>query len=180
MVARSAREGASFEALVKEHQDRVYDFCCRMLGDAEEASDVAQEVFVSVHQHLAEFRAGASMSTWLLRIARNQCLNRLKYLRRRGRGRSDALSDASEEALSEAQPSPKPDEALEVADAKAVVRRAIDLLEEEQRLLVVLRDLEGLSYEEIATVADLPLGTVKSRLHRARERLAELIDEDEV
>jgi RNA polymerase sigma-70 factor, ECF subfamily len=167
------RDGAVFEALVREHQDRVYDFCVRMLGDAEEAFDVAQEIFLAVHQHLAGFRADAKLSTWIYRIARNQCLNRLKYLQRRGRGRRDEYGEANELSITAALGgADRPDEALDARREQAALRLAIGKLDEDARALVLLRDVEGLSYEEIVDITDLPEGTVKSRLHRAREKLA--------
>lgn len=166
----------AFELLVREHQDRVYDFCVRMLGDREEAHDLVQEIFVSVHQNLARFREDAKLSTWIFRISKNQCINRLKYLKRRGRGRSDEYGDVSEAALSSAVDAPPtPDAALESSRERARVQWAIGQLEPDARMLVALRDIEGLSYEEIIQITELPEGTVKSRLHRAREKLADLL-----
>ena len=99
LLARLRRgEPEAFEALVREHQDRLYDFCVRMLADPEEAYDVVQEVFVSAHQHLARFREDSKLSTWLFRSGKNHCLNRLNYLKRRGRGRSDEYGEQSEGA----------------------------------------------------------------------------------
>ncbi|OJH35861.1 sigma-70 family RNA polymerase sigma factor [Cystobacter ferrugineus] len=177
LLARLRRgEPEAFEALVRENQDRLYDFCVRMLADPEEANDVVQEVFVSAHQHLARFREDSKLSTWLFRIGKNHCLNRLKYLKRRGRGRSDEYGEQSEGALARALGSPPgPDEALEAAREQARVQWAITQLEPDARMLVALRDIEGLSYEEIVDITELPLGTVKSRLHRAREKLAEVL-----
>jgi RNA polymerase sigma-70 factor (ECF subfamily) len=169
----------AFADLVKEHQDRVFDFCFRMLSDREEALELVQEIFVSVHQALPSFRFDSKLSTWIYRISKNHCLNRLKYLQRRGRGRSEELDQVPEAALADAVGvPPKPDEALEAEHQRAVVQRAIARLEPDQRALVALRDIEGLSYEEIVEITDLPLGTVKSRLHRARERLAELLSKE--
>jgi RNA polymerase sigma-70 factor, ECF subfamily len=169
-------EPAAFETLVRLHQDRVFDFCLRMLGDREEALELVQDIFVSVHQHLRRFREDAKLSTWIFRISKNQCLNRIKYLRRRGRGKSDELEDVSESLLVDALGgSPKPDEALAAKRERQMVQDAIARLDPDQRLLVALRDIEGLSYEEIVEITELPEGTVKSRLHRAREKLAELI-----
>lgn len=169
-------EAGAFEVLVRSQQDRMYDFCVRMLGDREEAFDVTQEIFLSAHQHLDGFRADASLSTWLFRIARNHCLNRLKYLQRRGRGRSGDLTEADEVSLMEAAGAPaRPDEVLAAQRERARVHQAIAELDEEQRALVVLRDVEGLSYEEIMDITELAEGTVKSRLHRAREKLAVIL-----
>jgi len=172
-------ERVDFEALVQTHQDRVYDFCVRMLGDREEALEVAQEIFVSVHQALPTFRFDSKVSTWIYRISKNHCLNRLKYLERRGRGRSDGLDDVPEEALGSADGAPiRPDDALQAEHERAMVQRAIARLEPDARALVALRDIEGLSYEEMVEITQLPLGTVKSRLHRAREKLAEFLVEE--
>jgi RNA polymerase sigma-70 factor (ECF subfamily) len=166
----------AFEVLVREHQDRVFDFCVRMVGDREEASDLVQEIFVSVHQNLGKFREDAKLSTWIFRISKNQCINRLKYLKRRGRGRSDEYGEVGEDVLSGAMGAPPtPDAALEAARERARVQWAISQLEPDARMLVALRDIEGLSYEEIIDITELPEGTVKSRLHRAREKLADLL-----
>jgi RNA polymerase sigma-70 factor (ECF subfamily) len=177
LLARLRRgDPEAFEVLVREHQDRVYDFCVRMLGDREEANDLVQEIFVSVHQNLRKFREDARLSTWIFRISKNQCINRLKYLKRRGRGRSDEYGDVGEDVLSGAMGAPPtPDAALESARERARVQWAISQLEPDARMLVALRDIEGLSYEEIIDITELPEGTVKSRLHRAREKLAELL-----
>jgi len=170
------RDPSAFELLVKAHQDRVFDFCLRMLGDREEASDLVQDIFVSIHQHVDKFRADAKLSTWIFRVSRNHCLNRLKYLKRRGRGRSEALADVADGTLNDAVGGPaRPDEELDAAHERDLVQRAIARLDEDQRVLVVLRDIEGLSYEEIVEITDLAVGTVKSRLHRAREKLADII-----
>lgn len=169
-------DAAAFEALVRQHQDRMYDFCFRMLGDREEAVDLLQEIFVSVHQNVRKFREDSKLSTWLFRIGKNHCLNRLKYLHRRGRGRSEEFGDVPEAALADAVGSqPRPDEALAAKRERQRVQEAISRLDADQRLLVALRDIEELSYEEIVDITDLPLGTVKSRLHRAREKLAEMM-----
>jgi RNA polymerase sigma-70 factor (ECF subfamily) len=166
----------AFEVLVREHQDRVFDFCVRMVGDREEANDLVQEIFVSVHQNLGRFREDAKLSTWIFRISKNQCINRLKYLNRRGRGRSDEYEQVGEAALSGALGAPLlPDAALASARERARVQWAISKLEPDARMLVALRDIEGLSYEEIIDITELPEGTVKSRLHRAREKLADLL-----
>lgn len=170
-----------FERLVRAHQDRVFNFCFRMLGSREEALDLAQETFASVYLNLEGFRQDSLLSTWILKIAKNLSLNRMKYLRRRGSGRSAELTSVPEAELHQSQPGAiGAQEALEVADERAAVQAAIAELPEEQRLLVVLRDIEGLSYTDIAQVAELPEGTVRSRLHRAREKLAQLLEKREV
>ncbi|MBL8934873.1 MAG: sigma-70 family RNA polymerase sigma factor, partial [Archangium sp.] len=164
---------SAFETLVRLHQDRVYDFCVRMLNDREEAFDLTQEIFLSIHQNVDKFRADAKLTTWIFRISRNHCLNRLKYLKRRGRGRSEEFGEVNEKAISESMGgSSQPDDLVVKNRERQLVHQAIEELDEEQRSLVVLRDVEGLSYDEIMEITELPEGTVKSRLHRAREKLA--------
>jgi RNA polymerase sigma-70 factor (ECF subfamily) len=174
LAARVAEgDEAAFEALVTRYQHRIYAFCLRMLGDAAEAEDVAQEVFLTFFRRAADFRGESALSTWLFCIARNQTLNRIKYLDRRGRGRRRPLESEQEGVegglVSEA---PDPEQRLDGEQTARMVQEAIGTLGEEQRVVVVLRDLEDLSYEEIATVTGLPVGTVKSRIHRARATLA--------
>ena len=170
------RDSAAFETLVRTNQHRVYDFCVRMLSDREEAFDVSQEVFISIHQNLENFRADAKLTTWIFRIARNHCLNRLKYLKRRGRGRSDEFGESNELNITESMGgTSSPHDALNSQRERQLVHRAVQFLDEEQRALVVLRDVEGLSYEEIVEITELAEGTVKSRLHRAREKLVGIL-----
>ncbi|MBL8920985.1 MAG: sigma-70 family RNA polymerase sigma factor [Myxococcaceae bacterium] len=177
LLSRLRRNDASaFETLVRLHQDRVYDFCVRMLNDREEAFDLTQEIFLSIHQNVDKFRADAKLTTWIFRISRNHCLNRLKYLKRRGRGRSEEFGEVNEHAISESMGgSSAPDDAVVRQRERQLVHKAIEELDEEQRSLVVLRDVEGLSYDEIMEITELPEGTVKSRLHRAREKLAGIL-----
>lgn len=176
-LLRRLRRGdeRAFGELVRLHQDRVYDLVYRMLGDREEALDLSQEIFVSIHGAVARFRGESRLSTWIFRVAKNHCLNRLKYLGRRERGRSTEISDVPESLLEASVPSRRPDDAVAEGETRALVQAAIRELAEDHRLLVVLRDVEGLSYSEIAAITDQPEGTVKSRLHRARAALAEIV-----
>lgn len=169
-------EEHAFAELVKQHQDRVFDLVYRMLGDREEALDLSQEIFVSVHASVARFRGDSRLSTWIFRIARNHCINRLKYLGRRARGRATELSDVPEGVLAEHNDAQPADEQISARETQRMVQAAIADLPEEYRLLVVLRDVEGLSYGEIAAITEQPEGTVKSRLHRARSALVNLIE----
>lgn len=178
LCARIRRgDDRAFTELVRMHQDRVFDLLWRMTGDAQEAEDLAQEVFVSVHRNLGTFRGESRLSTWIFRVAKNHCLNRLKYLGRRGAdGRNVNLEDAPELAdLDEDREERRPDRLLERRQQVRLVQRAMAELSEEHRLLVVLRDVEGLSYEEIVEITEQPEGTVKSRLHRARAHLSEVV-----
>jgi RNA polymerase sigma-70 factor (ECF subfamily) len=157
----------AFEDLVRTQQHRVYGLALRMLGNAAEAQDVAQEAFLRAHRGLAEFRGDARLSTWLYAIVSRLCLNRLAGNERR-------LARHGEERLADACPGP--DQALERGEIEEALHRAIGELPEERRIVVVLRDVEGLAYEQIAEVLELPVGTVRSRLHRARLDLKEKLE----
>ena len=165
-----AGDRRAFEELVRTQQHRVYGLALRMLGNAAEAQDVAQEAFLRAHRGLAEFRGDARLSTWLYAIVSRLCLNRLAGGERR-------LARDGEEALSRiADARPGPDQTLEQGEIEEALHRAIGELPEERRIVVVLRDVEGLAYEEIADVLELPVGTVRSRLHRARLDLKEKLE----
>ena len=160
----------AFEELVRTQQHRVYGLALRMLGNAAEAQDVAQEAFLRAHRGLAEFRGDARLSTWLYAIVSRLCLNRLAGSERR-------LTRHGEETLARLPDArPGPDQTLERDELEEALHRAIGELPEERRVVVVLRDVEGLAYEEIAEVLELPVGTVRSRLHRARLDLKEKLE----
>jgi RNA polymerase sigma-70 factor (ECF subfamily) len=175
------RDEKAFVLCVRTYQDKIYGLIYRMLGNHAEAQDVAQEVFVTVFKSIDSFRGESKLSTWLYRIAANHCKNRIKYLRRRAHKNTTDLDSQTEKTLQNAPGSTLgegeagPSEALEGAQLELIVQRAIEKLEEDHRLLLVLRDVEEMSYEEIMQVTGLPEGTVKSRLHRARQALKEEI-----
>lgn len=144
------------------HQHRVFGVAFRMLGRRAEAEELAQEVFLRVHRAIADFRGDAKLSTWLYAIASRLCLNRLASGERR------VVREGEETLTRLASGRPGPGDELERSELEAALHRAIAELPEERRIVVVLRDLEGLAYEEIAAALELELGTVRSRLHRAR------------
>jgi RNA polymerase sigma-70 factor (ECF subfamily) len=165
-----AGDAPAFEELVMTYQHRVFGVALRMLGNRAEAEEVAQEAFVRAHRALGDFRGDAKLSTWLYAITSRLCLNRLASGERRmARQGEDALLRLSDAG-------PRPDAALERRELETALGRAIAELPEDRRIVVVLRDLEGLSYEEIAQVLELELGTVRSRLHRARADLKEKLE----
>jgi len=176
------RDEAAFNELVRLYQAKVFHLVFRMLGDRAEAEDLAQEVFITVFKSIDGFRGDSKLSTWLYRVATNHCKNRLKYLGRRARGQKQAFDELSERDAVESatmQTSariPRPDEAVEGKQIEHIVQRALAMLDEEHRELIVLRDLENLSYEEIQRITGLAEGTVKSRLHRARLALKVAVD----
>jgi RNA polymerase sigma-70 factor (ECF subfamily) len=165
------RDEKAFRELVQEHRDRVFNLCYRMLGNRAEAEDVAQEVFIAVFKTVDTFREESKLSTWIYRVGVNHCKNRIKYLARRHSRDQDELdeqNDPGDGALSSPSTPRRPDRQVEGAQLDKLMQDAIASLDEEQRTLVVLRDLEDLSMEEICEITGLPDGTVKSRLHRAR------------
>ncbi|CAN0471121.1 unnamed protein product, partial [Laminaria digitata] len=169
----AAGDERAFEVLVDRYQHRVFGFCARMLGDRAEAEDIAQDVFVTLYKSAGNFRGDAAFSTWLFRVAKNQTLNRIKYLERRGRSARRRDSEGDERvARLEDHETVRPDDAVADRQQAAMVQEAINELAEEHRAVVVLRDMEDLSYDEISDITGLPLGTVKSRIHRARSALA--------
>jgi RNA polymerase sigma-70 factor (ECF subfamily) len=173
------RDERAFTEVVRLYQHKVYNLVYRMVGSREEAEDVAQEVFVTVFKHIDTFRGDAKFSTWLYRIATNHTRNRLKYLGRRSYNSTGELDEAAERELASTQPSAMrpqiagPDAVLEGLQLERVVQEGIATLEAEHREVLVLRDVENLSYDEIASITGVAEGTVKSRLHRARLALKE-------
>lgn len=174
---RKGKPGA-FDDIVRAHQDRVYAFCARMLADREDALDVAQEVFLSAYRNLGGFREEASLSTWLLRIAANRCLNRIRQRASRA-GREVPLFDAEDDAAPAFQPqaedATRPDRIAENREAGEILEEALGRIDPTSRWLMLLSDVEGFTYDEIAGMAGVPVGTVKSRLHRARMALRKLL-----
>ena len=173
------RDERAFPEMVRLYQHKVFNLVFRMIGNREEAEDVAQEVFVTVFKAIDSFRGESKFSTWLYRIAANQCKNRIKYLGRRSYKSTSELDEAAERDLQNAQPSALsphiegPEKVLEGKQMEQILQQGIALLEEDHRVLLVLRDVEELSYQEISAITGLPDGTVKSRLHRARMALKE-------
>ncbi|HVR61547.1 MAG TPA: sigma-70 family RNA polymerase sigma factor [Polyangia bacterium] len=178
-----ARDEQAFNEIVRRHGDQVFSLVYRMIGSRPEAEDIAQEVFVTVFKTIDGFRGESKFSTWLLRIAANQCKNRIKYLARRPAAAS-AYEDVAETAGSSASSLPPPaqghidapDVLMEAAELESLTQAAIAALDDEHRLLIVLRDVEELSYQEIGDITGLAEGTVKSRLHRARMAIKEHLD----
>jgi len=166
------RDERAFRELVNDHRDRVFNITYRMLGNRHEAEDVAQEVFITVFKTIETFREESKFSTWLYRVTVNHCKNRIKYLARRHDRDRDELDETSQQQNGAVNGAPvrakHPDKALESAQMEKLLQEAIASLDDDQRAVVILRDVEDLSIEEICEITGLPDGTVKSRLHRAR------------
>lgn len=170
------RDEKAFREIVRRYSDQVFNMTYRMLGNREEAEDVAQEVFIIVFKSIDSFRGDSKFSTWLYRITANTCKNRIKYLaRRHDRQKSEYDEGFEGDQAAGAVTAPtaprRPDAAMAGLELELELQQAINALDEDHRLLVVLRDIQELSYEEICEIMGLPEGTVKSRLHRARAAL---------
>ena len=165
-----AGEEDAFTELVRSFQGRVYGLCYRMLNHPAEAEDVAQEVFVAIFRYIDHFRGEGNFSTWVLRIAANRCRNHIKYLKRRRHDAKDTWEEITEHRLDDdhVQRVPRPDQVSEGLELERLVREGLQTLDEDHREILILRDMEHLSYQEIAEVLSLAEGTVKSRLSRAR------------
>jgi RNA polymerase sigma-70 factor (ECF subfamily) len=184
LVARCQKgDPAAFSRLVAVHESMVFNLAARLLGDGEEARDVAQEVFLQVYRTLGRFEGRSSLKTWIYRIVVNQCHNRRRFWHRHGRDREETLDEAlpAPPAAGTGTAMPNPYEQTRRRERARAVQQALLGLRFEQRAVVLLREIEGLSGEEVAAALGIPEGTVKSRLSRAREalrgKLVGLVDE---
>ena len=163
----------AFNSLVDRYQDAVYNLCYRMLGHREAAADATQETFLSAYRAIRTF-AGGNVRGWLLRIAANQSKDELRRRKRKDRaGSLDQYVDIAGAALEVADATPGAAAIVERSELSALVQRALDGLPVDQRQAIALVDLAGLRYEEVAEALGVSLGTVKSRIHRGRDRLRE-------
>ncbi len=165
----------AFGHLVLRYQDRLYGALCRMLGSADDARDVAQDAFVLAFQKLDTFKGESAFYSWLFRIAMNAAISH-----RRKSGKRPVSVDASKEQSGaepvDTHPEIRPAHALERSERQAIVQRALDELSEEFRTVLVLKEIEGFQYEEIAAFVGCPIGTVRSRIHRARLELRQKLE----
>lgn len=186
ILVRALKRGdrRAFDEVVKQFKDKIFGLIYRMMGDPQEAEDVAQEVFVTLFTAVEGFRGEARLSTWLYRIAVNHCKNRLKYLDRRKKWQQQSLDQMTDRELPQSGNAgkgslgssiPRPDHMAEGLQMERIVQRELKGMEPDQRMLILLRDVQGLAYQEIEEITGLALGTVKSRLHRARMALKERI-----
>jgi RNA polymerase sigma-70 factor (ECF subfamily) len=177
---RSGDETAAAE-IVRQHQHMVMQLAINLLGDREEALDLSQEVFLRVFRTIHRFRGQSSLKTWIYRIAINQARNRHRFWKRRRRSDQVSLDqhvEAHGELASDLESTP--DRLLAQKELATRLRRALDHLPFEQRTVVILREIDGLSYDEIAYSLGLAVGTVKSRLTRGRQALREELREAKI
>lgn len=166
-------DASAFDEIISKYQDKLYNLCRHMLGNAHDAEDAAQDVFLKAYQNLNKFKPDSSLYTWLYRIAINTCID---YRRKPF---FESLFKTSKEgdvfAVDQLSDSPSPERLYESKLISNAIQLALGRLSEKLRTVIVLKEIEGLSYEEMAEVLDVSIGTVKSRISRAREELKKLL-----
>lgn len=178
---RAGRTDA-FENLVRKYQDRVFNTCWRIAGNLEDARDLTQDAFLKAYESIGGFRGQSGFYTWVFRIAVNLSLSHRRKSARRKTASLDAVPDGSQvESLAKRLTARQedPERGARDADRRARVAAALSALDDDHRAMIVLRDMEGFDYREIAEILELPEGTVKSRLFRARQALRELLEAGE-
>lgn len=171
-------DNRAFEDIVKRYKNRLINFIFQIIGDREASEDLTQEAFVRVYRHAHRFREGATFSTWVYTIASNLAKNELRNRARRpyfswGQGQKRDDDDDFDPLLLSGDESQRPDKLNEERELKEVLLKAVGSLNPKYRTIFTLRDLQGLSYEDIANILEIPMGTVKSRVNRARLALKE-------
>lgn len=172
----------AFEELVAKYERKVYAIAYRFMGNPEDAGDLTQEAFLKAYQSIKSFRQEASFSTWICRIVSNVCRDQLRKNKRQSQNSLDEdvwLEEGTVQKQLKDQ-RPTPDEVYESKELKEYLQGLINNLNPEYKMVVILRDIQGYSYEEIAQILDCSLGTVKSRLNRARKALRDQINLDRV
>lgn len=166
------RNEAAFEEFVRMYSTTVFNLSFRMLGNRAEAEDISQEIFITVFKRIHTFRGDSSLSTWLYRVTINHCKNRIKYLSRRKDLKKKEFEDERTERpsldRSTAAVVHRPDEIVQAMQMEKIIQVTLEDLDEDHRTILVLRELQGMTYQEIGEVMKLEEGTVKSKLHRAR------------
>ena len=184
----AARNGdlAAFNWLVLKHQTRVYNLCLRMLSDPDEAADATQEAFLSAYKAMSRFK-GEGFRTWMLRIATNACLDMLRSKKRKPTQSLDSWGQSNDDndagaplPIPDLDPSISPEGSALRAETLAAIQLGLETLPVDQRIALVLVDVQGLSYEETASITGANLGTVKSRVNRARTRMRDYLRERDI
>ena len=169
-----ANEDAAYDELVRTYSGPIYHVAYRMTGDAAEASDAVQDIFLKIFRNIGGFKGEAALKTWIFKIAFSEILNRLRWWKRRHRYATLSLDESpngNTPGDGVADAGPTPEEVLQAKEREDAIQQALRRLSHEHRSIIVLRDIEGFSYTEIADVLGISMGTVKSRLARARADL---------
>ncbi|NCB74774.1 MAG: sigma-70 family RNA polymerase sigma factor [Clostridia bacterium] len=172
-------ERASFEKLVLDNQTKVYNLALRMVGSEQDAYDMSQEAFIKAYNSIALFRGDSRFSVWLYRLTTNVCLDFLRSEGRRAHGSLTYISEEEDEKELEIPDDRfSPETLMEKKDLREAINKGLMSLPKDYRAILLLREIDGLSYEEIAEALSLEEGTVKSRIFRARKRLCTILTED--
>ena len=169
LIARlQARDETAFEELIRLYEKKIYALCVRMCGNAEDAEEAAQDTFLALWRGIDRFRQESALSPWIYRLASNACID---LMRRRRKSEGGVSLDDEALFLDAADPAPQPPQALEQREAQRLLQEGLMSLPAEYRSILLLREVEGLSYSEISETLELELGTVKSRISRGRTLL---------
>ncbi|UMZ72559.1 RNA polymerase sigma factor [Natranaerofaba carboxydovora] len=166
----------AYEKLIKKYENKVYSLCYRYSGNYDDANDLAQEAFIKVFNSIDKFKGKSAFSTWLYRVTANVCLDEMRKKKKTPIS-IDKPQETEEGEVYFNLPDQKynPEIIAEKNDLKQLVHKGISKLPKEQRIIIILREMEELSYEEISEVLEISIGTVKSRLNRARKNLKEIL-----
>ncbi|MBW7959255.1 MAG: sigma-70 family RNA polymerase sigma factor [Anaerolineae bacterium] len=177
-LVQQAQKGdiVAFNHLVVQHQEMVFNVAYRIMGDPAVAEDVTQETFITAYQSLGGFRGG-SFKSWLIRVATNRCYDELRRRKRRPQTSLDEITDENESFAFLRSPADGPETHRQRVELTLVIERCLQGLPDDQRIVAVLGDVEGYDYQEIATITRVSLGTVKSRLSRARAKLRDCLQQ---
>lgn len=174
-LIRKAKQGdmAAFEELLLRHEKIVYNLAFRMMNHSEDAKDISQEVFLKAYRSLANFDERSAFSTWLYRITHNTCIDEMRKRKGKQNYSLEAELENEEGSMQRqiADEGDTPEESMLRSEQKSEILQALDTLSEEHKAAIILRDVKGLSYDEIAEILEVSLGTVKSRISRARNQL---------
>jgi len=170
----------AFDELVRRYEGKIYGLAYRFMGNHADAGDLAQDTFIRIYQALSGFRGDAAFSTWLYRIAANICRDELRKRQRRHSVSMEEMIDASPANVPTADGSYSPEETVQRREVQRQVQLCLNELTDDHRLVLIMREIQGLSYEEIASALQCSIGTVKSRISRARNALKEKLSEQEL
>lgn len=179
-TVKAVKEGDSsaFEKLVLDNQSKVYNLALRMVGNEDDAFDMSQEAFIKAYSSIQSFRGDSKFSVWLYRLTTNVCLDFLRSETRKSHTSLTFTEEDDEKELEIPDERFCPQTEVERQELRAAVRRGLDKLMPDFRAILLLREVDGLSYEEIGSSLDLEAGTVKSRIFRARKKLCEILAND--
>lgn len=175
IAAAKVGDERQFELLIEQCKTRAYNIALRYLHNEEDAMDALQESFIKIYRHLGSFKEGSKFDTWVYRIVVNTCND---MLRKNNAAMTESMIRSDEEdeyTLELPDPEPGPQEALLRKEQAAQILEALAQLKPDQKEVIVLRDIQGFSYEEISEMLDCSMGTIKSRINRARNRLREIL-----